>query len=312
MSTPPLNPNLQTIVNAIPQAQADFVSLKNQVDDLTKQNGDFSNQLATAGQGVASLASDLVAGRKAVITFKDLHKLPGLLPEKQGQWTDPGGTKADSNPSTTVRAHGTGFWTMTGAVTVRFGFQPAAAQNAQEATHNDNCYAFTVLPCPTTLPRYWASGRTFQMTQADATGDKCIETEGQITFNEWIYNRGAQWNFASKKFSVFQYNSPGPGHWVPVANIPLPDFSSPVGIILEQEVDEANHQVIHKAITVVVAGKSTTYPIGITLPAAHKPGAKNKFTAAMQLDMQDFHTVGELPPVCGVNISGFSESYLSI
>lgn len=290
---------------AIAALQTQLRSANNEVSSLQSI---MQQQAAAAAAKWSAAMSDVLAGRLKPIIFAGLQRLPFGTSEKLGQWSDAGGAKADSNPASTVRAHGIATIKNIGAF-ARMDFQPAAPANADQAKHNDNAFLFVPLDMSqlTALPRYWISGRTIQLTAADQAGNLATESDSQITWSGETFNGGFQFLSSPKEFRIFQYVAGGGGHWIQAPAITAadyPDFSQPVQVLIEREIDAANHLIINKQVS--FNGK--TFPIGMNLNSA-ATGFRNKLTAAVQTDSHG-SAAGVTPPPCGMNIYDVMEGFL--
>lgn len=307
-------------------AQVNVTSLTMQVTTLMSTNTFLNGQLAgaqaqynalladrdsLAAQLAAAVASsvsrvdpfDVLTGKVAPTIFGSLQ-LHKRSPQVVGttvnqdqeimfQWGDAGGTKADSNPNTVVKPHGTAVWVS--GTTAHLAFTPAAV--------GDNEFMFMPLPTPTDEPKYFYSSSTYQCTAAEAATLQCPERDSQIIWKGWVYNFGIQLNKSGWRF--YQYS---PSAWVPSPVLPMVGFvNSPVKFEVVSTIDTVAHTVTRLAIRI---NGGAWLPIGLTF-AAFNTGTPtlNKLTVAIQADTIGA-AAGAFPPSTGFSVLDLEERYL--
>lgn len=286
-------------------AQAQVLALMQQLQAAQVQVTTLQAQIAimqAAAQGMFS-AQDVLTGKATVTVFAALqtHKRSPQVAgttvnqdqEIQLQWGDPGGTKADSNPNTVVKPHGTAVWVPGTATTPgHLAFNPAAV--------GDNEYLFMDLPTPATPPNLFYSTRTYQCTAAEFAALICPESDSQFIWAGWIYNMGTQSNAAGWRF--YQYGAPG--HWnliEPV--IPVPDFvSAPMKFETLSTIDTVAHTVTRVAIRV---NGGPWIPVNMVMQAYNTGGTTNKYTCAIQVDPKSTTPTG-------MSVLDAEERYLTV
>lgn len=275
--------NYQTSQQQLTVAQATAQGLKQQLAAVQLDDDSAQAQVLALTKQLQGMFSpmDVLTGKVTLTIFAALqtHKRsPQVVgttinqdQEIMLQWGDPGGTKADSNPNTVVKPHGTAIWVPGTAITpAHLSFTAAVA--------GDNEYLFMGLTTPAVPPILFYSSRTYQCTAAQFAALICPESDSQLTWAGWVYNFGTQGNAAGWKF--FQYGNPG--HWVlinPV--IPVPDFvSAPVKFDTLSTIDTAAHTVTRLAIRI---NNGPWIPVNMVMQA-YNSGGGNKYTCAVQLD----------------------------
>lgn len=316
-----MNTQLQTIIDTctaidgvLTDNDATITAQKTQIDTLTQAHAsDVQNmqvlsdqhaadvkQIQTLTAQVASAPSpdaallDVVTSRRKMTVFAGLHKLPAKTTdagEVPGVWIDSGGHTAQSNPGTSTTPHGVFTWTPgTDSTPARIVFDPAAGW--------DDIFIYEKFPLPIALPRFVSDVRAFSLSPADRAAVNCIEWQQEYTWKGKVYNLGWQWNFSSKLFRYFNFNTKV---WVPCPNVPFLDLgATPVTVMTEHVLDEAKGTTTHVALNV----NGVRYPMNVTQPATPTANG-NKYTISLlQMDANSKGTP------FGVNIHNAEARYL--
>lgn len=312
-----------TLQGSLAAAQAQVANLQNtitalQLDDSTVQAmvAKLTPQLAAAEGQVAALQAQIanLFTAQDVLTSKGVTIFAALQTHKRSpqvvgttvnqdqeillQWGDAGGTKADSNPTTVVKPHGTlVFVPGTATTPAHLAFTPAAA--------NDNEFLFMPLPVPPDSAYLFYSSRTYQCTAAEKAALGMPESDSQRILAGWVYNFGTQGNPAGFRF--YQYGAPG--HWVLIEPvIPVPDFvTAPVKFETISSIDTVAHTVTRIAVRI---NGGPWIAVNMVMQAYNTGNsALNKYTCAVQLDSLGA-AAGTLPPPTGMSVIDVEERYL--
>lgn len=302
-----------TLQGSLSDAQAQVVSLDKQLaavdlDDASAQAEviALTKQIATMFTAQDVLTSKGVTIFAALQTHKRSPQVVGTTVNQDQeillQWGDAGGTKADSNPTTVAKPHGTLVFVPGTATTPgHLAFNPAAG--------NDNEFFFMPLPLelptPTSEPSLFYSSRTYQCTAAEAKALTCPESDIQYIGAGWVYNFGTQ--LYPTGFRFYQYGAPG--NWVLIEPvIPVPDFvTAPVKFETISSIDTVAHTVTRIAIRI---NGGPWQLVNMVLPAYNTGNAAlNKYTCAIQLDTLGA-AAGTLPPPTGMSVIDVEERYL--
>lgn len=322
-----LLPNLQDISDGLAAQSAQDDAQKGQIALLQDANGKLQdvnaslNDQFTVEQKANTALQDQIATMftaQDVLTSKGVTIFAALQTHKRSpqvvgpkvnqdqeillQWGDAGGTKADSNPTTVVKPHGTlVFVPGTATAPGHLAFNPAAG--------NDNEFFFMPLPLelptPTSEPGLFYSSRTYQCTAAEAKALTCPESDSQYIGAGWVYNFGTQLHPTGFRF--YQYGAPG--HWVLIEPvIPVPDFVTvPVKFETISSIDTVAHTVTRIAIRI---NGGPWIAVNMVMQAYNTGNAAlNKYTCAVQLDTLGA-AAGTLPPSTGMSVIDVEERYL--
>lgn len=332
-----LDPKLQPIADGLAAQSAQDDAQKGQIALLQNANATVQGQLSDAQAQIGSLGKQLAAvdmddetaqgeivaltkqigtmfTAQDVLTSKGVTIFAALQTHKRSpqvvgtkvnqdqeillQWGDAGGTKADSNPTATVKPHGTlVFVPGTATTPAHLGFTPAAA--------NDNEFLFMPLPIPPDSAYLFYSSRTYQCTAAEKAALGMPESDSQRILAGWVYNFGTQLHPTGFRF--YQYGAPG--HWVLIEPvIPVPDFvTAPVKFETISSIDTVAHTVTRIAIRI---NGGPWQLVNMVLPAYNTGNAAlNKYTCAIQLDTLGA-AAGTLPPPTGMSVIDVEERYL--